>query len=168
MKDAGQNGGQYHKIFDYGKEVMNIRVLLSNKRYLINPHEENQHINLDGKKLVNDLSLFTTNTQANLKRYLKSDGISYHHNTTYSTEEEKTFANNIENKTKDAIKDETLELIKRFNADYASLYLEYFRNEVKNKSKAAFINFYYKVKHDVQSVETSLNETLLSSESPNL
>ena len=168
MKDAGQKLGEYHKIFDYGKEVMSIRVLLTDKRYLINPHEENEHINLDGKKLGNELSLFTTNAQANLKRYLKSDGISYHHNTTYSTEEEKAFANNIENKTKHAIKDETLELIKRFDADYASLYLEYFRNEAKNKSKTAFINFYYKVKHAVQSAETSLNKTLFSIESPNL
>ena len=71
-------------------------------------------------------------------------------------------------KTKDAIKDETLELINRFNLDYVSLYLEYFRNEVKIKSKTAFINFYYKFKHAVQSAETSLNETLFSSESPNL
>ena len=139
---------------------MSIRVLLRDKRYLINP---NEHINLDAKKLVNDLSLFTTNAQANLKRYLKSDGINYHHNTTYSTEEEKAFVNSIENKTKDAIKDETLQLIERFNAEYASLYLEYFRNEVKNKSEFALINFYYKVKHVVQSEETSLNETLFSS-----
>ena len=143
---------------------MSIRVLLTDKRYLINPHEENEHINLDGKKLGNELSLFTTNAQANLKRYLKSDGINYHHNTTCRTEEEKAFANSIENKTKDVIKDETLELIKRFNADYASLYLEYFRNEVKNKSKTSFINFYYKVKHAVQSAETSVNETLFSIE----
>ena len=157
MKDTGQKGGEYHKIFNYGKEVMSIRVLLRDKRYLINP---NEHINLDAKKLVNDLSLFTTNAQANLKRYLKSDGINYHHNATYSTEEEKAFANSIENKTKDAIKDETLELIERFNAEYASLYLEYFRNEVKNKSETALINFYYKVKHAIQSEETSLNETL--------
>ena len=57
---------------------MSIRVLLTDKRYLINPHEENEHINLDGKKLGNELSLFTTNAQANLKRYLKSDGVSYH------------------------------------------------------------------------------------------
>ena len=78
MKDAGQKLGEYHKIFDYGKEVMSIRVLLTDKRYLINPHEENEHINLDGKKLGNELSLFTTNAQANLKRYLKSDGVSYH------------------------------------------------------------------------------------------
>ena len=133
MKDAGQKGGEYHKIFDYGKEVISIRVLLRDKKYLIDPHEENEHINLYGKKLGNDLSLFTTNAQANLKRYLKSDGINYHHNTTYSTEEEKAFANSIENKTKDAIKDETLELVKRFNADYASLYLEYLSTFVQNR-----------------------------------
>ena len=75
---------------------MSIRVLLRDKSYLINPHEENEHINLDDKKLVNYLSLFTTNAQANLKRYLKSDGINYHHNTTYNTEEGITYANTIE------------------------------------------------------------------------
>ena len=142
---------------------MSIWVPLRDETYLINPHEENEHIGLDGKKLVNDLSLFTTNAHANI-----TDGISYHHNTTYSTEEEKAFANSIENKTKNAIKDETLELFKRFSADYASLYLEYFRNEVKNKSKTALINFYYKVKHATQSAETPLNERLFSNESPNL
>ena len=104
MKDAGQKGGEYHKIFDYGKKVMSIRVLLRDTRYLINPHQENEHINLDDKKLVNDLSLFTRNVQANLKRYLKSDGINYHHNTTYNTEEEKTFANTIEKKQKMQLK----------------------------------------------------------------
>ena len=93
MKDTGEKGGEYHKIFNYGKEVMSIRVLLRDKWYLINP---NEHINLDAKKLVNDLSLFTTNAQANLKRYLKSDGINYHHNTTYNTEEGITYANTIE------------------------------------------------------------------------
>ena len=122
----------------------------------------------DFGKLVNDLSLFTTNAKDNLKRYVKSNGINYHQNITYSTEEEKAFATSIENKTKDAIKDETLELLKRFNADYTSLYLEYFRNEIKNKSKTAFINFYYKVKNAIQSEETSLNETLFLSESENL
>lgn len=110
MKDAGQNGGKYCKIFDYGKEVMNIGMLLRDKRYLINPDEENEDIKLNGKKMANDFTLFTANAQANLKRYVKSDGIDYHDNTTYSTDEVKTFVNSSENKTKYTIKDETLEL----------------------------------------------------------
>ena len=147
---ADPRNSEYKRQYENSKEVLRIRSVLREHSYLTSPMSEAVHTNLQGKelssKLVQFLDIAERNFHTALPLILKDE--SYTIKTVHVTKEEEEESQKVENQTLKEIKQKIQDLISTF--DQRDIWDDTYNKDIKNKSKAKHIEFYYQlVDHDI-------------------
>ena len=149
------------------KEIFAVRALLREKGYLLYPQEETIHTHLVGTtELSHQLVHFTKIAYNNYKvcapKIVKNE--TYAINIVHVTHKEEKDQKKLETFTKQELTQEIWEIIDNMNDHNKQLYIEYFLKEVKNKCKAAFIDFLNELSDfpDECGIETIHDDVIMS------
>lgn len=129
-------------------QVNKIRLHVREKKYLLNPKQLSEHKSLDGKiKMSNDLVSFASISVGNIKQYIeaKVKNESTKMVPVYVTQQEYEEGYTIENQTISSLLVQIFRKIEELDAENQKLQEEIFVKTVKNKKKAHYIEFYYKL-----------------------
>ena len=98
--------------------------------------------------LNRDMLSFSSFSQCNFVSYVDkvSKGETYSHESMHVTEEEKNEYLKIEKLTKNEIKNKIMTILDTLDDDARTLNEEYFKKEIKNKSKSKHIDYFYYLK----------------------
>ena len=144
-------------------QINKVRQCLRETGYLLNSKIKNQHVSIDGKKIMSEeLVGFATIATSNTKIYIeaKMNKSTPNISPVYVTQEEYEEANSIENSTIAELKVLIYKMIDTLDKEAAISQQKIYDKTVKNKRKEKYIEFYYTLCElvDTENIDNSESE----------